>query len=604
LEVSEDELEQIVEEKVEKRLQERQQNGSEEGETGSNLSRRAFLKGLAGGAAGIGAASMLPSAAGYQITSNHPLSYYNQSSSDPNFEVNTEGTLDTNQIGTNSNPVGSIHSNTINAERVSSNSVSTENINNKVVVPESASTAADINAVISSVSDGAEIEIPAGEYILNEPITAQGKKGIWLHGQGMFSTVLKVADQTSINAVNIVDTDRWRVSHLQVDGNEANQTDQQEEDGQTGIRLGRSIGSNGSAEWLKVDHCYVHDTVGANFRNTAEGGTVERIYSMFNVAETCRVADIGLPYHNFANTGDEGTINKVWHVCNYGFDSGQIGIELSSGVKEATVIGCHMQGAAQNGYTTQPTSNANITFTSCHAKDIDGSGYLPQAEGVQLHGCVAEGCSGDGIILDGVGQQAHGCISYNNTGRGIKIERKGVGVYGGEYYQNGNSGVRVNSPDAHIHSPYSHDNGGAGVVAFTSPCFIDTPRVYDNSNAGVTTVGGEVNCRIESPIGNGNNGLLDIREDKNWIDGRAAFSYTGDGTTGRTINLDRRPSLVYVEGSDGTLYETRDDSLSAINGTTPSGELSISDTGFSVGDNGADADPNTDTETYQVLAVE
>lgn len=86
------------------------------------------------------------------------------------------------------------------------------------------------------------------------------------------------------------------------------------------------------------------------------------------------------------------------------------------------------------------------------------------------------------------------------------------------------------------------------------------------------------------------------------IDGRVDESYTGDGTTSQQIDVGFRPRVVLVEGSDGTLYEVRDDGLSLIDGATPSGALSINYSGFEVGDGGSDADPNTDTEAYQYVA--
>ena len=88
MEISREELEQIVDEKVEKRLTQQETARSEpeaqgktaEKESDSSLSRRNFLKALGGGAAGLGAAAMIPSAAGLRINSDQGLSYYNSSS--------------------------------------------------------------------------------------------------------------------------------------------------------------------------------------------------------------------------------------------------------------------------------------------------------------------------------------------------------------------------------------------------------------------------------------------------------------------------------------------------------------------------------------------
>lgn len=80
-------------------------------------------------------------------------------------------------------------------------------------------------------------------------------------------------------------------------------------------------------------------------------------------------------------------------------------------------------------------------------------------------------------------------------------------------------------------------------------------------------------------------------------------SYKGNGTTGRTISLGFQPRIVVVEGSDGTQYDIREGMTKGGVGSSPSGELSIASDGFTVGDNSADADPNTDTESYSYWAA-
>jgi len=72
------------------------------------LSRRDFLKSFVSGAVAVGGITMLPSVSAFQITSDNPLQYFNQSSSDSSFEVDTSGTLEVNQIGTKSSPVSQV----------------------------------------------------------------------------------------------------------------------------------------------------------------------------------------------------------------------------------------------------------------------------------------------------------------------------------------------------------------------------------------------------------------------------------------------------------------------------------------------------------------
>lgn len=83
------------------------------------------------------------------------------------------------------------------------------------------------------------------------------------------------------------------------------------------------------------------------------------------------------------------------------------------------------------------------------------------------------------------------------------------------------------------------------------------------------------------------------------------FSYTGDGTTGRTIAGDFQFNWIVIEEAGGTVVDAYVSGLSngAMSGGSFSGELTVESTGgFTVGDNSGDADPNTDTETYQVFA--
>lgn len=93
-------------------------------------------------------------------------------------------------------------------------------------------------------------------------------------------------------------------------------------------------------------------------------------------------------------------------------------------------------------------------------------------------------------------------------------------------------------------------------------------------------------------------GPVDDGHGRTRINGVVSDTYTGDETTGRLIDCGFRPSVVFVEGSDGTIYEVRDSGIGPIDGSDPAGELSIDNSGFVVGDNSAGADPNTDTETY------
>lgn len=85
-----------------------------------------------------------------------------------------------------------------------------------------------------------------------------------------------------------------------------------------------------------------------------------------------------------------------------------------------------------------------------------------------------------------------------------------------------------------------------------------------------------------------------------------SIQYTGDGTQSRTLlgSFQFEFALVTEAGADNAedAYEGNipDGTLA---GNTFAGELTVeSNGGITVGDNGADADPNTNNETYDLFA--
>lgn len=70
---------------------------------GKNISRRDFLKNIGVGAAGLGAMALLPSASAFNIRTSNPLQYFGSGSSNPDFEVQTDGSMSVNSINIGSN---------------------------------------------------------------------------------------------------------------------------------------------------------------------------------------------------------------------------------------------------------------------------------------------------------------------------------------------------------------------------------------------------------------------------------------------------------------------------------------------------------------------
>ncbi len=79
-------------------------------------------------------------------------------------------------------------------------------------------------------------------------------------------------------------------------------------------------------------------------------------------------------------------------------------------------------------------------------------------------------------------------------------------------------------------------------------------------------------------------------------------TYTGDGTEDRFIQTFSNPEKVIVRDSSGTLYDVHAAFGTGFEYNSPSGELSIVEGGFKVGDNDSDADPNISGEVYTFYA--
>lgn len=77
----------------------------------SGMSRRKFMKAIAGGGAALGVAAMMPSAAALDIESNNPLSYNDK------FSVGTQGNL--NLQGNNITNAGSVGASSVTADNIS-----------------------------------------------------------------------------------------------------------------------------------------------------------------------------------------------------------------------------------------------------------------------------------------------------------------------------------------------------------------------------------------------------------------------------------------------------------------------------------------------------
>lgn len=118
---SETDLESYVKQ-LEKRieqLEEEKQEPSSDTVSQQNVSRRKFLKTVAGGAAGLSALSLLPAASAFSLRSPTDFSFFGNSGSSADFIVNANGNLDLS--GSSILNADSMTSNTINTAELNGN---------------------------------------------------------------------------------------------------------------------------------------------------------------------------------------------------------------------------------------------------------------------------------------------------------------------------------------------------------------------------------------------------------------------------------------------------------------------------------------------------
>ncbi len=115
------------------------------------------------------------------------------------------------------------------------------------------------------------------------------------------------------------------------------------------------------------------------------------------------------------------------------------------------------------------------------------------------------------------------------------------------------------------------------------------PQIYGNYSLNG---GGSINPNSGASINNGGEGK--------WT---RTGTYTGDGSTDRSIYIAKASDHVVVEAADGTLYDVHSDFGTGYQHNAPAGELSISGNSIILGDDGSDAEPNTSGESYRFYAL-
>lgn len=307
---------------------------------------------------------------------------------------------------------------------------------------------------------------------------------------------------------------------------------------------------------------------------------------------------------------------------------GTPGIEVQDGATEVTISDGHLENY-QSDCIQIAGQKVEVSGVVCKDGGNRGIDIVSTADDVTVSDSTTTGSSGPGVEVDsGAGDVLlDGVTSVSDGGRGFNIDAAGVDLVGCRALEAGSHGIWVSGNDCVVSGCRASSAGGNGIRVGGNRVVVTGCKAIDNSDDvgdGVLLAGNDCvvsGCQLENNTdgidvqsgasrnvlgGNSftNNGM-NIRTDGTYtrIDGRVQDTYTGDGNQNRRITLGFRPSVVYVEEAGGTLHEVRDDGLSLINGSSPTGELSIEADGFDIGDNGNDSDPNTDTESYTFVAI-
>lgn len=271
---------------------------------------------------------------------------------------------------------------------------------------------------------------------------------------------------------------------------------------------------------------------------------------------------------NFESLGLNATSRRAYYERVSVDDCGGVGIKIQS--TDQTFINPASQGC-QVGLQINSSHNT-ILHPIVDTADLQGIIFSDASSGA-THNRVYGGYS---ELNDGVGVIIKDTCNYN-TLRDMELIENGQ--------DGGADAMQITGDDNRVIDCDYYDNQGTTT---------QDDAILVNAGANRTRLRG--NDYQGNPKGINDNGTHTI------LDGVVSGTYPGDGSTFNSVTFGFRPSVVYIEGSDGTLYEARDTGLGAISGSSYGGDITIRSNGFSVGDGSSDADPNTLNETYKFEA--
>jgi hypothetical protein len=297
-----------------------------------------------------------------------------------------------------------------------------------------------MNAIISGASGGAGCDI----FLKPFPAIITGQielpyDYINIRGAGR-GTLLKLANALNLNmAVFHVTANHCLIENLQLDGNKANQTANE----QHGIFIEGTSGAHILRNTVK--DCYIHDFG----RATGLGSAIKNDYH-----------DFGIMAHNYCKANNHWGI-ATWNDCKY--------IEIANNIIEDSYEGIEI-----HGYTWNPVVIGNIVY------------YCSK------HGIINDGANNCFIVGNNVYSNGRGASYDGKGGTGIRNNGK-CHIIGNYVSQSGESGIGITN----VNEAYVLDNFVEGSSQNTTKTWANIEILYNALNCYIAN---NV-CRL-GPAGN------------------------------------------------------------------------------------------------------
>jgi len=449
------------------------------------LDRRNFLKGLAGGAAGLGALGLMSNAASaYDITSSHPFTLYN-STEDKNFEVGTKGVLTTNQIGKSSNPISNIHTDTLDAERQ----------------------LGSYDTLVTSTSElkSAFANLDVGETVLIARPESPYRPDGWLdidvdnvtiiaqhtHAENG-ELLIKLADNSGVGGIRVGTTspvENIRIDGVGIDGNRSNQPDDRGEDGRNHGILFHEVTSG------VVENCVITGTF-PQYHGDGGSGVSVRHYSQ---DITIRGNEIYDPGDRCIQVAGENVLVES-NICYDGFDRA-VSLDVSESGENTSDFWLAVNVDIVNNLMYDMDQGSAIGGGGGPAKDQQNVGRSWSVTGNvavgKLKRLVTFRYECEKVEITGnYGYQEN---EPNNPKEGIHVDTNYPGaVISGNYLENFNGdGIKCNPSEATITGNYIKNAGRDGIITNG-----DSLSITGNIIIGVSGNGLNIATRYSEIVGN------------------------------------------------------------------------------------------------------